>query len=67
MAEAILHEISVHAGRISAGQPDVHSDTDSAVRDVVEQVGEFFRPANDQGELAPSPITKQIFAFIGGS
>jgi hypothetical protein len=66
MGEAILHEISVHAGRIARGQPDVHSDTDAAVRDVVEQVGEFFRPEADKGGLQPGPLTRQIFAFIGG-
>jgi hypothetical protein len=66
MAEAILHEISVHAGRIAKGLQDAHRDTDSAVRDVVEQVGGFFRPEDPQGGLQPGPSTREIFAFIAG-
>ena len=66
MAEAIVHEIGVHAGRIAQGRPDVHSDTDSSVRDVVNEIGAFFRPANDKDELELSPLTKQIFAFVAG-
>ena len=66
MAEAIVHEIGVHAGRIAQGRSDTHSDTDSSVRDVVNEIGGFFRPANDQGELQTSPLTRQIFAFVSG-
>jgi hypothetical protein len=66
MAEAILHEISVHAGRITEGKPDVHDDRDSAVRDVVNQVGEFFRPSVQGSDtLDASPLTKEIFKFVG--
>ena len=66
IAEAILHEISVHAGRISEGKPDIHDDRDSAVRDVVNQVGEFFRPtAEGSDALQASPLTKEIFKFVG--
>jgi hypothetical protein len=66
MAEAILHEISVHAGRISEGKPDVHDDRDSVVRDVVNQVGGFFRPTVDGSDaLQASPLTKEIFKFVG--
>jgi hypothetical protein len=68
IAEAILHEISVHAGRISEGKPDVHDDRDSAVRDVVDQVGEIFRPAvGGSDALDTSPLTKEIFKFVGES
>jgi hypothetical protein len=66
VAEAILHEISVHAGRIAKGLQDAHLDSDSAVRDVVEQVGAFFRPENANGGLQAGPSTRQIFAFIAG-
>jgi hypothetical protein len=66
MAEAIIHEIGIHAGRIAMGKPDVHSDTDSSVADVVEQIGGFFRPERSGGGLETSPLTKQIFAFVGG-
>jgi hypothetical protein len=66
MAEAILHEISVHAGRISEGKPDVHDDRDSVVSDVVNQVGEFFRGrVQGSGALQASPLTKEIFKFVG--
>jgi hypothetical protein len=66
IAEAILHEISVHAGRISEGKPDIHDDRDSALRDVVNQVGEFFRPAVQGSDaLAASALTKEIFKFVG--
>jgi hypothetical protein len=66
MAEAILHEISVHAGRIAKGLQDAHLDSDSAVRDVVEQVGGFFRPENPQGGLQAGSTTREIFAFVAG-
>ena len=65
MAEAILHENSVHAGRIAKGLQDAHRDTDDG-RDVVEQVGGFFRPEGAQGGLQPGPLTSQIFAFVSG-
>ena len=68
IAEAILHEISVHAGRISEGRPDIHDDRDSTVRDVVNQVGELFRPAVAGSDgLEASPLTKEIFKFVGES
>jgi hypothetical protein len=67
MAEAVVHEIGVHAGRIAQGRSDTHSDTDSSVRDVVNEIGGFFRPANDKGELETSPLTRQIFAFVSGA
>ena len=66
VAEAILHEISVHAGRISEGKPDIHDDRDSVVRDVVNQVGGFFRPAvPDSDALQTSALSKEIFRFVG--
>jgi hypothetical protein len=67
MAEAVVHEIGVHAGRIAQGRSDTHSDTDSSVRDVVNEIGGFFRPASDKGELETSPLTRQIFAFVSGA
>ena len=66
MAEAIIHEIGIHAGRIAMGRPDVHSDTDSSVADVVEQIGGFFRPERTGGGLEKSPQTLEIFAFVDG-
>jgi hypothetical protein len=66
MAEAIVHEIGVHAGRIAQGKPDVHSDTDRAVKDTVGEIADFFRSRNAEGELEPGPLTKEIFAFVAG-
>jgi hypothetical protein len=66
MAEAIIHEIGIHAGRIAMGKPDVHSDTDSSVADVVDQIGGFFRKERKEGGLDISPLSKEIFAFAGG-
>jgi hypothetical protein len=66
MAEAIIHEIGIHAGRIAQGRPDVHSDTDTSVADVVDQIGGFFRAERADGGHDISPLTKQIFAFVGG-
>jgi hypothetical protein len=66
VAEAILHEISVHAGRITEGKPDIHDDRDKVVKDVVTQVGEFFRPTVQGSDaLDTSPLTKEIFKFVG--
>jgi hypothetical protein len=67
MAEAIIHEIGVHAGRIAEGRPDTHDDTDRSVHDVVNEIGGFFRPAKGDDELDTSPLTKQIFAFVAGA
>jgi hypothetical protein len=67
MAEAIVHEIGVHAGRISEGRRDTHDDNDRSVRDVVNEIGSFFRPAKGDDELDISPLTKQIFAFVAGA
>jgi hypothetical protein len=66
MSEAIIHEIGIHAGRIAMGKPDVHSDTDTSVADVVDQIGGFFRKERDGGGLDISPLSKQIFAWVGG-
>ncbi|MGZ4179332.1 MAG: hypothetical protein ACXVUL_01415 [Solirubrobacteraceae bacterium] len=66
LAEAILHEISVHAGRITEGRPDVHDDRDAAVKDVVNEVGEFFKAAvAGSDELEKSPLSKEILKFVG--
>ena len=66
MAEAILHEISVHAGRITEGRPDVHDDRDAAVKDVVNEVGEFFKATvAGSDELEKSPLSKEILKFVG--
>jgi hypothetical protein len=64
VAEAILHEISVHAGRISQGLPDAH-DGSAVVKDVTDQVGGFFRKVGASGELEPSDTTKAILKFVG--
>jgi hypothetical protein len=64
VAEAILHEISVHAGRISQGLPDAH-DGSAVVKDVTDQVGGFFRKTGASGELEPSDTTKAILKFVG--
>jgi len=66
MAEAILHEISVHAGRITEGRADVHDDRDAAVKDVVNEVGEFFKATvAGSDELEKSPLSKEILKFLG--
>jgi hypothetical protein len=66
MAEAILHEISVHAGRITEGRADVHDDRDAAVKDVVNEVGEFFKATvAGSDELEKSPLSKEILKFVG--
>jgi hypothetical protein len=64
IAEAILHEISVHAGRISMGLPDAH-DGSAVVKDVTDQVGGFFRTTGASGDLEPSDTTKAILKFVG--
>jgi hypothetical protein len=65
IAEAFIHEIGVHAGRISQGKPDVHDDTSRAIKDVVEQIGEFFRASSSGSGLEVSRLTKEIFKFVG--
>jgi hypothetical protein len=64
VAEAILHEIGIHAGRISQGLPDTHDETSAVIREIVDQVGEFFRPSDASGELKRSHTTDEIFAFV---
>jgi hypothetical protein len=67
MAEAILHEIGVHAGRIAEGRRDTHDDSDRSVADVVNEIGGFFRPPKNDDQLDISPLSKQIFAFVAGA
>ena len=37
MAEAILHEIAIHAGRIAQGLPDTHDETSAVIRELVDR------------------------------
>jgi hypothetical protein len=64
LAEAIIHEIGIHAGRISAGQSDVH-DSSAVIREVSEQIGGFFRKAGDSGDLELGQTSKDIRRFAG--
>jgi hypothetical protein len=64
VAEAIIHEIGIHAGRISAGLPDVH-DGSAVIREASDQIGGFFRKAGDAGGLEPGSTSKEIMKFVG--
>jgi hypothetical protein len=64
IAEAIIHEIGIHAGRISAGQSDVH-DGSAVIREVSEQIGGFFRKSGDSGDLELGQTSKDIRKFVG--
>jgi hypothetical protein len=64
IAEAIIHEIGIHAGRISAGQPDVH-DGSAVIREASDQIGGFFRSASDAGGLEAGATSKAIMKFVG--
>src|SRR3954466_16044910 len=48
IAEAIIHEIAVHAGRIAANLPDYH-DGSTVIQEMADQIGGFFR-ATDAGQ-----------------
>jgi hypothetical protein len=64
IAEAFIHEIGIHAGRITAGQSDVH-DGSAVIREVSEQIGGFFRKAGDSGDLELGQTSKDIRKFVG--
>ena len=64
VAEAIIHEIGIHAGRISAGQSDVH-DGSAVIREAADQIGGFFRKPGDSGDLELGRATKDILKFVG--
>jgi len=64
IAEAIIHEIGIHAGRISAGQSDVH-DGSAVIREAADQIGGFFRKAGDSGDLEAGQTSKNIRKFVG--
>jgi hypothetical protein len=64
VAEAIVHEIGIHAGRISAGLPDVH-DGSAVIREAADQIGGFFRKAGDSGDLELGQTSKDILKFVG--
>ena len=66
IAEAFIHEIGIHAGRITAGQSDVH-DGSAVIREVSEQIGGFFRKSGDSGDLELGQTSKDIRRFAGGS
>jgi hypothetical protein len=65
VAEAIIHEISVHAGRISQGLPDAH-DGSAVIQEMADQVGGFFRDSTASGALELGATSKEILAFVGG-
>lgn len=60
--ESVMHEIAVHAGRISQGLPDEHGN--ATVNYIAEEIGKFFR-YSAPGKLEVSPSTKQILHFLG--
>jgi hypothetical protein len=64
VAEAFIHEIGIHAGRITAGQSDVH-DSSAVIREVSEQIGGFFRKTGDSGDLELGTTSKDIRKFAG--
>jgi hypothetical protein len=64
IAEAFIHEIGIHAGRITQGLPDVH-DASAVIREVSEQIGGFFRDRADSGDLELGQTSKDIRKFIG--
>jgi hypothetical protein len=64
IAEAIIHEIGIHAGRISAGQSDVH-DGSAVIREAADQIGGFFRKAGDSGDLEIGQTSRDILKFVG--
>jgi hypothetical protein len=66
-AEAILHEIAIHAGRIAQGLPDTHDDTSAVIGELVDQIGAFFRATGSGGALEQSPLTKEILAFVAAN
>jgi len=63
IAEAIIHEIAVHAGRIAANQPDYH-DGSAVIQEIADQIGGFFRPATDAGPLELGATSKDILKFV---
>jgi hypothetical protein len=67
MAEAILHEFAIHAGRIAQGLPDTHDETSAVIRELVDQIGAFFRTEGAGGELERSPLTTEILAFVAAN
>jgi hypothetical protein len=67
VAEAILHEISIHAGRIAQGLPDTHDETSAVIREAVDQVGGFFRKPDASGGLKRSATTDAILKFVGAT
>jgi hypothetical protein len=64
ISEAILHEISIHAARQSEDRSDTHDDTDSVIKELVDEIGAFFRSRNSKDELEPNETTKEIMKFI---
>jgi len=60
--EAVLHEVSAHAGRMTEGKPDTHGNR--GVEDIAEEIGRFFRYSADAKGAVPSATSKDIFAFI---
>ena len=67
MAEAVLHEIGIHAGRIAQGLPDTHDETSAVISELVDQIGAFFRASGADGALEQSPLTKDILAFVAAN
>jgi hypothetical protein len=63
VAEAIIHEIAVHAGRITQGLPDLHNGN-RIVQEITDQVGEFFRARDSSGELERSKLSNDILKFV---
>ncbi len=63
--EAVMHEISAHAGRITEGKPDGHGTR--AVDEIADEVARFFRYSEKEHGAAPSATATQIFDFIGAS
>lgn len=62
VTEAVLHEISAHAGRMTQGEPDAHGNR--GVEDIAKEIGEFFRYSTAERGAVASSTSKEIFDFI---
>ena len=58
VAEAIIHEISVHAGRIAQNLPDLH-DGNAVVKDIADQVGAYLPRARCVGRARAQPSVER--------
>jgi hypothetical protein len=65
-AEAILHEIAIHAGRIAQGLPDTQDDTSAVIGELVDQIGAFFR-ATGPAMRSSRARSRRSLAFVAAN